>query len=66
MVVTLMNTCIRCDEAEAPEALGYCTHCAVQVRVEFTHGFRRLRQYLAAWAAFDEWLRSREAGPAAA
>jgi hypothetical protein len=61
-----MNVCIRCEEAEAPESLGYCTQCAVQVRVEFTHGFRRLRQYLAAWAAFDEWLRARETGPAAA
>jgi hypothetical protein len=61
-----MDMCIRCGDAEAPQPLGYCTTCALHAKVELTDGFRRMRQYLAAWAAFDEWLRTRDTGPAAA
>jgi len=52
-------TCIRCRESEAPEPLGLCAPCAMHTRVELTAGFRRLAEYLRAWAAFDEWLRAR-------
>jgi hypothetical protein len=61
-----MNMCVRCGEGEAPEPLGFCTSCALQVRVELADGFKRLRGYLAAWAAFDEWLSGRGEGTAAA
>jgi hypothetical protein len=50
--------CIRCGDHEAPGPLGFCSACVVQARVEATRGFRRLTEYLAAWAAFDEWCRS--------
>ena len=53
--------CIRCRDIEAPEPLGLCAACTVQTRLEITEGLRRLAGYLAAWAAFDEWLR--RAGP---
>jgi hypothetical protein len=36
----------------------------VQTRLEFGRGLRRLSEYLAAWAAFDEWLRQHEVEPA--
>jgi hypothetical protein len=52
--------CIRCQNEEAPEPLGLCPVCAVQTRLEFGRGLRRLSDYLAAWAAFDAWLRDRE------
>jgi hypothetical protein len=56
--------CIRCQSAEAPEPLGFCPVCVVQTRVELAAGIRRLGEYLAAWAAFDEWCRSAGVGPA--
>jgi hypothetical protein len=49
--------CIRCRALAAPEPLGYCAVCALHVRVDATRGFRRLAEYLAAWAAFDDWCR---------
>jgi len=53
-----MPDCIRCGESEASTPLGYCEPCALDTRVEFVEGFRRLRRYLLAWARFDEWLRA--------
>jgi hypothetical protein len=62
-----MSTCIRCGNEEAHEATGYCAPCAIQARIEVLTGMRRLGEYLAAWAAFDDWLRARRtSGPAAA
>lgn len=58
--------CIRCGESEAPDPVGLCAPCAMQVRVELSTGFRRLAEYLTAWAAFDAWLRSRGGGGAPA
>jgi hypothetical protein len=51
--------CVRCHAAEAPEPLGLCTPCALHARLEIVAGMKRLCAYLAAWAAFDEWLRRR-------
>jgi hypothetical protein len=34
--------------------------------MEVLSGMRRMGEYLAAWAAFDDWLRAQGAGPAAA
>jgi hypothetical protein len=61
---TETTKCIRCTTAKAPEPLGLCTTCVVQTRIELASGIRRLGEYLAAWAAFDDWCRSRGAGPA--
>lgn len=59
--------CIRCKTMEAPQPLGYCPVCALNVRIELATGFRHLAEYLGAWAAFEEWLRGRsleQPGPA--
>jgi hypothetical protein len=58
--------CIRCNNADASEPLGLCPVCAVQTRLEFGRGLRRLGDYLAAWAAFDAWLRDHDREPAVA
>jgi hypothetical protein len=60
-----MSTCIRCGNEEPHDATGYCTPCAIQARMEVLSGMRRFGEYLAAWAAFDDWLRARGTGPAA-
>jgi hypothetical protein len=49
--------CIRCGMASAAEPLGLCAACVVKTRIECVAGLRRLGEYLAAWAAFDDWLR---------
>jgi rRNA maturation endonuclease Nob1 len=54
-----MVMCIRCRRTSAPEPLGFCAACAMHTRVEVVDGLKRLARYLAAWAAFDEWLRAR-------
>lgn len=51
--------CIRCRQAEAPQPLGLCAPCAMHTRIEIAEGLRRLAGYLAAWAAFEDWLRER-------
>jgi hypothetical protein len=61
-----MTECIRCGTEEAHDAQAYCAQCAIASRVEVLSGMRRLGDYLAAWAAFDEWLRARGTGPTAA
>jgi ribosomal protein L37E len=53
-----MATCIRCGNDEAHDEQSYCPQCAIASRVEVLSGMRRLGDYLAAWAAFDEWLRA--------
>jgi len=53
--------CIRCHAAKAPEPLGLCGACAMHTRIEIIDGLKRLSHYLAAWAAFDEWLREQGA-----
>ena len=60
------GTCVRCRDATAPDPLGLCSSCSVQLRVELAAGLRRLAEYLGRWAAFDEWCRSHGAGPAGA
>jgi hypothetical protein len=49
--------CIRCRCVHAPEPLGLCAACVLHTRVEIVDGLKRLGGYLAAWAAFDDWLR---------
>ena len=61
-----MSSCIRCGDVETADGEGYCKSCVLEARVEVSAGMRRLGEYLAAWAAFDEWLQARGAGPAAA
>jgi hypothetical protein len=61
-----MSTCIRCGDVETPDSEGYCKSCLLEARAEVSSGMRRLGEYLAAWAAFDAWLATRGAGPAAA
>jgi hypothetical protein len=61
-----MDDCVRCHEVEAGEPGGYCATCAALSKTEVSEGYRRIQRYLAAWAAFDEWLRERGAGLASA
>ncbi len=56
--------CVRCRERNASGEVGLCPSCAIQTRIEFAAGFRRLGEYLSAWAAFDDWCRDSGAGPA--
>jgi hypothetical protein len=56
--------CVLCHERPAPEPLGLCPACAFHVRLEFSRGFRRLMEYLAAWGSFAEWLETHERGAA--
>lgn len=58
--------CVRCHDAETPDPLGLCSTCAVHLRIELAAGLRRFAEYLANWAAFDEWCRRRGAGPSCA
>jgi hypothetical protein len=58
-ILTIRDVCVRCQAAEAPEPLGLCTPCALNARLEIVAGMKRLCAYLAAWAAFDDWLRGR-------
>ena len=34
---------------------GYCGHCHWAVRAEVEEGLYAFREYLRAWARFDEW-----------
>ena len=51
----MFDECIRCNEAPAVDEHGYCGHCHWAVRAESEEGFAKLRDYLRAWAQFDEW-----------
>lgn len=58
--------CIRCGDPETPPKRAYCVHCTFAVRAEVEDGLRRLGEYLAAWAAFDDWCEARGRPRAAA
>jgi hypothetical protein len=51
------DTCVRCRTTEVSGPLSLCKACARETTEECSTGFARLGRYLAAWAAFDEWLR---------
>jgi hypothetical protein len=53
------HTCVRCREKEVSGSLSLCADCTVATKDECSSGLIRLGQYLAAWAAFEEWLRRR-------
>lgn len=54
--------CVYCGVYEAPEPRPYCVHCTFLVRVEIEYGLRKLDDYLAHWAAFDEWEQANKRG----
>ena len=47
-------------------AVGLLPTCVIHTRIEIVTGLRRLTEYLAAWAAFDDWCRAQGAGPTSA
>jgi hypothetical protein len=53
--------CVRCGSPHISDPLGFCLDCTIDIRREFYSGFERLMDYLAAWAAFEDW----QAGQAA-
>jgi hypothetical protein len=53
--------CVRCGSPHISDPLGFCLDCTIDIRREFYAGFERLMDYLAAWAAFEDW----QAGQAA-
>jgi hypothetical protein len=46
------NTCVNCGIA-TPEAMSYCSLCAVDVRVELKIGLAQLARYLGVWPQLD-------------
>jgi hypothetical protein len=58
--------CIRCHTVDIAEPLDLCPSCSVHTRIELATGLRRLAEYLAAWAAFDEWCLKHRGRPAVA
>ena len=57
--------CERCS-GDAKGELRACPACVAAARKEASAGLRRMTEYLAAWAAFDEWCRTHDRGSAAA
>lgn len=55
----VQHTCVRCREKDVSGPLSLCPDCAAVTKEECSSGLIRLGQYLAAWAAFEEWLRRR-------
>jgi hypothetical protein len=53
------HTCVRCREKDVSGPLSLCADCSIATKDECSSGLIRLGQYLAAWAAFEEWLRRR-------
>jgi hypothetical protein len=49
--------CIRCNTASAQSPAGLCSACTIETRIEIRRGLSQLTDYLACWAAFDDWLR---------
>jgi hypothetical protein len=47
--------CICCGSPHVSEPPGLCISCSIDLRREFYAGLERLNEYLAAWAAFQEW-----------
>ena len=58
--------CVRCHHTASVEPLGYCTTCFIDTKLELAAGLRRLGDYLASWAAFEQWERTRRVDRAAA
>src|ERR1700753_3918770 len=56
----MWEECIRCNEAPAVDDQGYCGHCHWAVRAEVEEGFYAMREYLRAWARFDEWCETQK------
>ncbi len=52
--------CTRCKLTVPAGADAYCPACAIELRVESRRGLDDLDRYLGAWAAFDDWLRTRQ------
>lgn len=52
--------CARCGSPHICDPLGLCLSCMIELRREFYAGLEQLNDYLASWAAFQEW----EAGQA--
>ncbi|HXH87191.1 MAG TPA: hypothetical protein VNI55_01110 [Gaiellaceae bacterium] len=57
--------CISCDERVSVEIDECCPRCLVPFRVDVAVGTRRLGDYLASWAAFQDWCDERELAAAA-
>jgi hypothetical protein len=51
------DTCVHCRATEVSGPLSLCAECVLATQDECSNGLVRLGRYLAAWAAFDEWLR---------
>jgi hypothetical protein len=47
--------CVRCGSPHICDPLGLCLSCSIDLRQEIHAGFERLNDYLAAWAAFEQW-----------
>jgi hypothetical protein len=47
--------CVRCGCPHICDPLGLCLSCTIDLRQEFYAGLEQLTDYLASWAAFQEW-----------
>jgi hypothetical protein len=47
--------CVHCGHPHISDPLGFCLACSIEIRREFYAGLERLTDYLASWAAFEEW-----------
>jgi hypothetical protein len=47
--------CICCGSPHISAPPGLCLACSIDLRREFYSGLERLGEYLAAWAAFQDW-----------
>ncbi|HEY3105816.1 MAG TPA: hypothetical protein VGJ49_03355 [Gaiellaceae bacterium] len=52
--------CTLCGSPHVSEPPGFCLRCTIEIRREFYEGLDRLYEYLAAWAAFEEWDAARQ------
>jgi predicted amidophosphoribosyltransferase len=55
-------TCARCSEQRELGPEGLCSGCGLGLVNEVALGMNRLGDYLAKWAAFDDWQRTHPAG----
>jgi hypothetical protein len=47
--------CNRCGNPHISDPLELCMRCAIELRREFYAGLEELNDYLASWAAFQDW-----------
>jgi hypothetical protein len=47
--------CNRCGNPHISDPLELCMRCAIDLRREFYAGLEELNDYLASWAAFQDW-----------